>query len=83
MPRDKAVSLLLLLLAVCGAMSLWFVSAAILPGMKSPTVLPLAMSGWSSVHTVIQEDKFWEIIHELKAKGAQGILVVPIQKMII
>ncbi|MCB0658503.1 MAG: ATP phosphoribosyltransferase [Saprospiraceae bacterium] len=56
---------------------------AILPGMKSPTVLPLAMSGWSSVHTVIQEDKFWEIIHELKAKGAQGILVVPIQKMII
>ena len=56
---------------------------AILPGMKSPTVLPLAVTGWSSVHTVIQEDKFWEIIHELKAKGAQGILVVPIQKMII
>jgi len=55
----------------------------ILPGMKSPTVLPLAMEGWSSVHTVIQEDDFWQIIEALKAEGAQGILVVPIEKMII
>lgn len=55
----------------------------ILPGMKSPTLVPLAMPGWSSVHTVIQEDKFWEIIHELKEKGAQGILVVPIEKMVL
>ncbi len=54
----------------------------ILPGMKSPTVLPLAMEGWSSVHTVIQEDDFWQIIEELKAVGAEGILVVPIEKMI-
>lgn len=54
----------------------------ILPGMKSPTVLPLAMEGWSSVHTVIQEDDFWQIIEELKDAGAEGILVVPIEKMI-
>lgn len=54
----------------------------ILPGMKSPTVLPLAMEGWSSVHTVIQEDDFWQIIEELKEAGAEGILVVPIEKMI-
>ena len=54
----------------------------ILPGMKSPTVLPLAMEGWSSVHTVIQEDDFWQIIEELKLAGAEGILVVPIEKMI-
>lgn len=56
---------------------------SILPGMKSPTVLPLAMEGWSSVHTVIQEDDFWQIIEDLKSEGAQGILVVPIEKMII
>ncbi len=56
---------------------------SILPGMKSPTVLPLAIEGWSSVHTVIQEDQFWEIIDELKQLGAEGILVIPIQKMII
>lgn len=56
---------------------------AILPGMKSPTILPLAEKGWSSVHSVVQEDKFWEIIEKLKANGAQGILVVPIEKMII
>lgn len=56
---------------------------AILPGMKSPTVLPLYEAGWSSVHTVIQEHKFWEIIGLLKQKGAQGILVVPIEKMIL
>ncbi len=55
----------------------------ILPGMKSPTVMPLAASGWSSIHTVINEDRFWEIIDALKANGAQGILIVPIEKMII
>ena len=55
----------------------------ILPGMKSPTVLPLADKGWSSVHSVIQEKKFWEIIGQLKELGAEGILVVPIEKMIL
>lgn len=55
----------------------------ILPGMKSPTVLPLAEKGWSSVHTVINEEKFWEIIEQLKDNGAQGILVIPIEKMIV
>ena len=55
----------------------------ILPGMKSPTVLPLAESGWSSVHTVIRRDQFWEIIDALKEKGAQGILVCPIEKMVV
>ena len=55
----------------------------ILPGMKSPTVMPLATEGWSSVHTVITEDRFWEIIEQLKENGAQGILVVPIEKMIL
>ncbi|HEY1039000.1 MAG TPA: ATP phosphoribosyltransferase [Bacteroidia bacterium] len=55
----------------------------ILPGMKSPTILPLAEKGWSSVHSVVQEDEFWEIITELKQNGAQGILVVPIEKMIL
>jgi ATP phosphoribosyltransferase len=55
----------------------------ILPGMKSPTVLPLAEKGWSSVHSVVQEDEFWDIIEKLKANGAQGILVVPIEKMIL
>jgi ATP phosphoribosyltransferase len=53
----------------------------ILPGLKSPTVLPLAKEGWSSVHTVIDENDFWEIIEKLKSKGAQGILVLPIEKM--
>lgn len=55
----------------------------ILPGMKSPTVLPLATEGWSSVHSVIQEDDFWQIIEDLRNAGAQGILVVPIEKMIL
>lgn len=55
----------------------------VLPGMKSPTVLPLAQEGWSSVHSVIQENKFWEVIGQLKALGAEGILVVPIEKMIL
>lgn len=56
---------------------------AILPGMKSPTVLPLAEAGWSSVHSVISEKKFWEVIDQLKANGAQGILIIPIEKMIL
>jgi len=56
---------------------------ALLPGMKSPTVLPLAESGWSSVHSVLDEDEFWEKIEKLKAAGAQGILVVPIEKMVM
>jgi ATP phosphoribosyltransferase len=55
----------------------------ILPGMKSPSILPLADSGWSSVHSVVQEDNFWAIIENLKEQGAQGILVLPIEKMII
>ena len=52
----------------------------ILPGMKSPTVMPLAIEGWSSIHTVIAEDRFWEIIDELKANGAEGILVNPLKR---
>lgn len=55
----------------------------ILPGMKSPTILPLAEEGWSSIHSVVKEDQFWDIIDQLKEKGAQGILVVPIEKMIL
>jgi len=55
----------------------------ILPGMNSPTILPLAKEGWSSLHSVISEDKFWDVIDELKVAGAEGILVVPIEKMII
>ncbi|WP_431123534.1 ATP phosphoribosyltransferase [Flagellimonas flava] len=56
---------------------------SILPGMRSPTVLPLAEEGWSSVHTVINRDTFWEVIDELKLAGAEGILVCPIEKMVI
>ncbi|RFM36285.1 ATP phosphoribosyltransferase [Chitinophaga silvisoli] len=56
---------------------------SLLPGMKSPTVLPLAEEGWSSVHSVLNENDFWDIIESLKEAGAQGILVVPIEKMII
>ncbi|MDF4203158.1 ATP phosphoribosyltransferase [Maribacter sp. SA7] len=55
----------------------------LLPGMRSPTVLPLADEGWSSVHTVINKDKFWEVIDELKKAGAEGILVCPIEKMVL
>jgi ATP phosphoribosyltransferase len=55
----------------------------VLPGMKSPTVLPLAKDGWSSVHSVIPKNQFWEIIDELKIKGAEGILVCPIEKMVL
>ena len=56
---------------------------AVLPGMKSPTIVPLATAGWSSVHTVIEEADFWNLIEQLKALGAEGILVVPIEKMIL
>ncbi|NNK87052.1 MAG: ATP phosphoribosyltransferase [Flavobacteriaceae bacterium] len=55
----------------------------ILPGMNSPTILPLAKDGWSSLHSVINKNEFWEIIDELKANGAEGILVCPIENMII
>ncbi|MAO07692.1 MAG: ATP phosphoribosyltransferase [Alteromonas sp.] len=57
--------------------------SAILPVMKSPTVLPLAMEGWSSLHSVIQENQFWEVIDELKSAGAEGILIAPIEKIIL
>lgn len=56
---------------------------SLLPGMRSPTVLPLADKGWSSVHTVINKDSFWEVIDELKKAGAEGILVCPIEKMVL
>lgn len=56
---------------------------SLLPGMRSPTVLPLADEGWCSVHTVINKDKFWEVIDELKQAGAEGILVCPIEKMVL
>lgn len=55
----------------------------LIPGMKSPTVLPLAEKGWCSLHSVISEDDFWEVIDNLKEAGAEGILVVPIEKMVI
>jgi len=55
----------------------------ILPGMRSPTVVPLAQEGWSSVHAVLDEKRFWEIIGKLKELGAEGILVIPIEKMIL
>ena len=56
---------------------------SVLPGMKSPTIMPLADSGWCSIHTVVEEKRFWEIIGQLKEKGAEGILVLPIEKMIL
>ncbi len=56
---------------------------SILPGMKSPTVLPLAKSGWSSVHSVIDQHQFWDIIDDLKSNGAEGILICPIEKMVL
>jgi len=56
---------------------------SVLPGMRSPTVLPLAEKGWSSIHTVIEKNKFWEVIDELKKNGAEGLLVVPIEKMVL
>lgn len=54
-----------------------------LPGMKSPTIMPLAEVGWSSLHSVVKEDEFWDVIEHLKTFGAQGILVVPIEKMVV
>ncbi|MGA9270329.1 MAG: ATP phosphoribosyltransferase [Lutimonas sp.] len=56
---------------------------SLLPGMRSPTVLPLAEKGWSSIHTVIEKNKFWNVIDELKRLGAEGLLVVPIEKMVL
>ena len=55
----------------------------LLPGMRSPTVLPLAEEGWSSIHTVINKDRFWEVLDQVKKEGAEGILVCPIEKMIL
>ena len=55
----------------------------LLPGMKSPTVVPLATEGWSAIHSVLNEEQFWDVIDDLKKAGAQGILVVPIEKMIL
>jgi ATP phosphoribosyltransferase len=55
----------------------------VIPGMKAPTVMPLAEEGWSSVHSVLSENQFWEVIDKLKELGAQGILVIPIEKMIV
>ncbi|HAF27906.1 MAG TPA: ATP phosphoribosyltransferase [Bacteroidales bacterium] len=55
----------------------------ILPGMKSPTIMPLVDDNWCSLHSVVNEDKFWEVIDQLKANGAEGILVIPIEKMIL
>ena len=57
--------------------------SSILPVLKSPTVLPLAEEGWSSLHSVIDEEKFWEVIDELKEAGAEGILIVPIDKIVL
>ena len=56
--------------------------AALLPGISSPTVIPLAKEGWSSIHSVISENDFWNVIEKLKAAGAEGILIIPIEKMI-
>lgn len=57
--------------------------SSILPVLKSPTVLPLAEAGWSSVHSVINDDQFWEVIDQLKNAGAEGILICPIEKMVL
>jgi len=51
--------------------------------MKAPTVVPLAAEGWSALHSVVSEDQFWEVIDDLRERGAEGILVVPIEKMIV
>jgi ATP phosphoribosyltransferase len=55
----------------------------ILPVLKSPTILPLALEGWSSLHSVVREDEFWRVISQLKEAGAEGILVIPIERMIV
>ena len=57
--------------------------SALIPGINSPTIIPLAQKGWSSLHSVVNENDFWEVIEKLKENGAQGVLVVPIEKMII
>lgn len=57
--------------------------AAVLPGMKAPTVTPLAEDGWSSMQSVVKEDAFWDVIDQLKTLGAEGILIVPIEKMVL
>ena len=54
----------------------------LLPGVKSPTIMPLAQEGWSSIHSVVKENEFWQIIQKLKLAGAEGILVIPIEKII-
>jgi len=59
------------------------VICSLIPGMKSPTILPLGVDGWSSLHSVVQEDDFWNIIESLKDNGAEGILVIPIEKMVL
>ena len=56
---------------------------SILPVLKSPTIMPLAKSGWSSVHSVIEDDSFWDVIDKLKDAGAEGIIVCPIEKMVL
>ena len=56
---------------------------SILPGMNSPTILPLAKEGWSSLHSVINKNEFWDVIDELKVNGAEGILVCPIENMVL
>ena len=55
----------------------------ILPVLKSPTIIPLVEEGWSSLHSVIEEKRFWEVIDQLKKAGAEGILIIPIEKMIL
>ncbi len=59
------------------------VICSLIPGMKSPTILPLGIEGWSSLHSVVQEDDFWNIIESLKENGAEGILIIPIEKMVL
>ena len=56
---------------------------SILPVLKSPTIIPLAKAGWSSLHSVVAEDTFWQVIDDLKSMGAEGILVVPIDKIVL
>ena len=55
----------------------------ILPGMKSPTILPLVEEGWSSLHSVVKENQYWDVVDQLKSLGAEGILIIPIEKMIV
>jgi ATP phosphoribosyltransferase len=55
---------------------------SLLPGVKSPTIMPLAKEGWSSLHSVVNENEFWQVIEKLRGAGAEGILVIPIEKII-